>query len=631
MIAKDATFTNPSSSYFETTADRVGLVSLFSWTYNCVPDSINFYDAMEAIGNQSQPLRPPKETLQALQQVVAAGPSKTDPNSAVVAKALYDRLHNGYTIARWRSPTGEESVAFNRGPLAPVQTQDVPVPSAAGSGNNTKPWPALSMTGRDYAVFDSSVGMMDVTYSSAWSLGKLMAISDSVFNAALMRFRSAIWQVAASLTRMQTNNMLPAASVLMQSKMAVSNATSTTASKFSGPVSRINVPAPGNVKTSMDDPSMRSTFQQAVIDAINSSASSGAGTGTGSPAPLYNGFDNSPGNNSDWELLLNWIHDVMYLANIPAHVLFPEPSHLQSHNTSAVPPGQPTCHPEALRFFYIDHAWIDAYLDGALSCANHLEPEYDYTRLCIKAIFNEFLKQPIGKTGILPPVPRYGFILTSAVVKANPDLRLTVTCWMIGKDDQGKPAWVQDPKRNPLVRHTKMDDFTILSLVDCAPEEICTIEFAQPPHQQRFSISCKPTPDPSGLVTSVVSDMKLKRLYTDATQAPPVWDVYNTETPPVTPEELLEWRTFPDNWQTRPEDTAVVDQSLWYDDKTRCIDALQMTTVMNDKLNFWAQGPLFKGKPPYDDQVPSSCVFGLELNDSACKSLSLSLVTWQVV
>ncbi len=614
---QDATLTDPKSALANDDPDRIGLVSLFSWTYSCIPDSINFYDTMETLGKQAQPLRPPAETLEKLQKTSTTA----DPNAALVAKALYDRLNAGYTMARWRAPTGEESVAFNRGPLVPIQAQDVPTPAAGGG---SKSWPALSMTGKDYAVLDRSFGVVDATYSSAWSLGKLMAISDSVFNAALMRFRSTIWQAAGSVSRMEANNIQPAAAVLSNSLTAVSAAASITGQNFSGPVSRINKPADLDVTTSMDDPALVALFRQAVADIMNRHASSGSGDA----ATNYNGFDGAPSNNSDWEVLLNWIHDVMYLATIPAHVLFPEPSYLQSNNTSAVSPDQPTYHPEALRFFHIDHAWIDCFLDGALSCANHLEPEYDYTRLCIKAAFNEFLTTPIASTGIRPPVPRYGFILRSAAVKSTPDLRLTVSCWMLQTAADGTQQWVEDPKRDPLVRHTKMDDFTILSLVDCSPDEICAVRFAQPPHQQRFSLSSTLTYDTtSGLVTSAKSDMKLKRLFTNKDQAPPVLDPYD-DTVIVDEADAMEWHVFRDDWIVRDGDTAAVDQTHFYDDSTRCIDAVMITGAANDKLNLWAQGDKFNGKPPYNDPVASSCVFGLEMNDSSSKIFTASGATW---
>jgi hypothetical protein len=576
-------------------------VSLFSWTYTCVPDAVNFEEVMRTVGASAQPLRPPKETLHDL---LTGALQQSDPAKAAAGQALYDRLNSGYTLARWRTPTGEESVALNRGPLVPMKTQEVPT-GVATSDKNNRLWPALSMTGKDYQVFDKALGLMDVTYSSAWSLGRLMAISDSVFNAALMRFRSAIWQVASSKTRMTTNSIQPQSTVLFKSLAAVGKASDISGATFSGPVSRINVPADLPVTTSMDNPEVQETFRKEIDSAIDICSRAGSGDS----APKYNGFDGAAGNNSDWEVLLNWIHDVMYLATIPAHVLLPEPSHLQSHNPKTVPTGQTTFYPEALRFFHIDHAWIDCFLDGALSVANHLEPEYDYTRLSVKAVFNDFLGTPIGNTKRLPPVPRYGFILRSAVVKSTPDLRLTVRCWKIGEAKDGTKIWTENQDRDPLVRHTKMDDFTILSLVDCLPEEICFVKIAQPPHQQRFAIDPETNPE-TGVITPGRVDIPVKRLYTDATQAPPVQDPHD-KVAPNDPEDALEWKEI--------EGGNIKGGSEYYSDATRCIKAISITGKLLDQLRAWAADPLYKGKPPFKDGFANSCVFGLEMNDPSCE------------
>jgi hypothetical protein len=594
----DSTLTNDASSYFSATnSDRIGLVSLFSWTYTCIPDAISFEETMRQVGQAAQPLRPPIETLEALK---SNSLNNSDPVQAKTAKALYDRLSSGFTITRWRTPTGEETVSFNRGPLVPVLTQEVPTPQLPSGAQQL--WPALSMTGKDYAVFDASVGIMDSTYSSAWSLGKLMAISDSVFNAAIMRFRSTVWADATSATRMATNGVLSKSAVLNNSTSAVEKAKAITGESYSGPVSRINVPANQPVAPPVNDPSVTPILQSAIDKTVNHLASAGNA--------LFNGLDGSASNNSDWEIIQSWVYNVLLLGIIPAHVLFPEPSHLQSHNPSPTPKDKPSFYGEALRFFHIDHAWIDCFVDGALSCANHLEPKYDYTRLRIKAVFNEFLSTPVANTGLNPPVPRYGFILRSAVVKSTPDLRLTVSCWMLHTNSDGTKHWVEDPNRDPLIRHTKMDDFTILSLVDCSPEEIYLIKFAQPPHQQRYALNGELVYDANtGLVNQVKPDITLKRLYTDSSQAPSVNDS-NDGTPGDNP---LEWKELD---QQIPE----TDQTDFYSVDTRCIKAFEITKAANDKVLAWAKEPSFGNNPPYNDVVPNSCVFGLELNDPSCKS-----------
>ncbi len=80
------------------------------------------------------------------------------------------------------------------------------------------------MMGKDYTTLDRSLGMVDASYSAAWSMGKLMAISDSVFNAALMRLRSHIWNTATSDVRMDGNNIPKVQTALTAFVKSVGNA-----------------------------------------------------------------------------------------------------------------------------------------------------------------------------------------------------------------------------------------------------------------------------------------------------------------------------------------------------------------------------------------------------------------------
>jgi hypothetical protein len=212
--------------------NRVGLISLFSWTYSVVPAAVNFVDTMAAIANDMQTLKPPQSTLNDMKVIMNQPNSLPIPKPSLrkAAQILHDRLDLSYTISRWRTATGEESMAFNRGPLISAPTPSCP----AKDGSS---WPKLSMTGKDFQIFDIDIGVMDLTYSSAWSLGKLAAISDSPFNAALLRFRSLIWTKAASNTRMLTNNITSPTAALANAAAAINNAQISSTS-FAGAVSR---------------------------------------------------------------------------------------------------------------------------------------------------------------------------------------------------------------------------------------------------------------------------------------------------------------------------------------------------------------------------------------------------------
>jgi hypothetical protein len=296
----DATLTNPKSAFMKTdNSDRVGLVSLYSWTYTCIPGSVSFKQTMTELANSAQPLRPPKEVLAELQSGA----------SDKVKLALFGRLNAGYTVARWRTATGEQSVALNRGPLTPLPTQDVPT-SAMLVADNRRLWPAVSMHGKDFQVLDRVTGIMDTTYSGAWSCGKLMAISDSVFNAALMRLRSSIWKDATSAVRMFVSGIDSTSAQVEKSVAAVSGAAVlANGTTFDGSVTRVNKPNDLAVPPAMDADSVAKAFRQAV-DLSADNLSSAASKDTDKPM-IYNGFDGVPSNNSDWEVVINWVHDIM--------------------------------------------------------------------------------------------------------------------------------------------------------------------------------------------------------------------------------------------------------------------------------------------------------------------------------
>lgn len=600
----DSTLTDPASSILHSdNSDRIGLVSLYTWTYQCIPEAVNFEIMMENLGHGRQPLRPPLEQLTAL-QAKANDTKNLDKAATYAASQLYDRLNAGYTIARWRAPSGEESIAFNRGPLVPVMVPEVP---SSEKTNPSTAWPGLSMHGRDYAVLDENLGILDATYSAAWSLGRLVAVSDSVFNAALMRFRSSIWNESTSLTRKAENNVDDWSKVLASSVNAVSNGRKLASGDYSGDPSRINKPADASLAPPVDHPDMIGRL----VDHIQTTVTAAATTPDGK---LYDGFQKKAAASSDWEVVYNWVYECFFLGHIPAHVLFPEPSHLKSINPLPVHAGQSSFQQEALRFFYIDHAWLDCFIDGALSCANHVEPQYDNTRLKIKQTINRVLATPVGDLPKTPPVPRYGFVIRSAVVKATPDLKLTVRGWtrvaMKSTGNVGKYEWVPDPKFDPLVRHTKLDDCTILSLFDCLPEQVATIELAQPAHQQRFAFGVQSPPFDNPIKPNV----DIVRLFTDSLKAPPFSETGAPPDPDALLPPDLEWQGLSQKLQ---------DPAL-YNSNTRCIDSTAIANAFCTALSSWgSQNNCFnESEPPsYPNKTnPSSSILGLELNDRACKS-----------
>jgi hypothetical protein len=368
--------------------DQIGMVSLFSWTYMALPPNpVNFIDTMNNVIAGMKFLQPKDEALEQVKKQALAASGK----AKIAFASMHQRLTEGYSIARWRAETGEETAAFSRGPLVPLRVPSPPQKDWAFNSNNSK----------NYQIIDPVTGIMDLSYSSAWQLGKVLAISDTTFSAALIRFRSAIQRFSESetkkkLTGTPTRTDLAksvAGNVDQVDKLANGNVTDP---------QRVVIPATRPLVPTIDDPAAAPAFHMVLARAVLEAGSAGK--------KIYNEFNKDGHNNNDWTIIYKWIMDKLYLSNIPWHYLIPEPTFLPE---------------ESLRFFFIDNNWMDCLIDGALSVGNHLEKDDDRLRNEIKATFNFALSQPIAG-GVAQQVPCYGFILRSQIVKVMPDMRITV-------------------------------------------------------------------------------------------------------------------------------------------------------------------------------------------------------------
>lgn len=601
-------------------SDRVAVISLFSWTYSCIPESADFATTVKALAQSSQPLRAPDQAIQVLDAQIA-NLKQTETAKKTGMTALKTRLEHGYTLSRWRDALGEESMAFMRGPLVPKgqhsqppdDSNTNPAPHLPGSDS----WPVTSMTGKNYMIFDKSVGVFDMTYASAWSLGKLMAISDGTFTAALTRLRSRTRTTAVSTTLSIVNNLTAKRDILHQATQAVSLAHDVIKAGLAGdgaPVSRL-VPAPvGAGPKSLHDPEVKLELHTQIAAAVQARSMSLAGA-------VWTGLDEEKAVDSDWELVSNWIHDALFLAKMPgkscrypsdvggtdrsqAHHLFPDPSFLRAYLDPAnLPTDSTKMNPEALRFFSIDDTWIDCYIDGALSCSNHLDPQHDTGRLAIKTMINTALATG-GPNNSPLPVPRSGFVLRSSVVKVAPDIKVTVTRFI----QDANQNWVEDAKYDPLLRHTRLDDFTILCLLDIPLDQVQSITMAQPPHQQRFAFPGKlvKRTDPNTKITTVTyqPEMLIQKLYTNEKTA---------EKEAALAKPPGAWAELGDGYQINDTD----QEAGFYNMSARRINADEIARKVVGQLATWNKDQ--KESAPYTDTVPDSCVLGMQLNDPCCK------------
>ncbi len=486
---------------------RVAFVSLYSWTYLCLPpDEVNFVDSMRHIGFSIQDN---KCWLQAPDDVIKGvkGSTKVAKAPTELTDRLAKRMEDGFCLQRYMLHSGEETMAFYRGPLTPCYVRPI----------EQSWWPFQSNFSTDYQVLDTSLGIMDITYSAAWQLGRTLGIANQAFTAALVRLRTTIQTTGrrGALKHVAPQAVNSKAETLASIRGSVDIVSQLSAAKPgeqpSTPHARHAV-SPKNAlvfQKSGSDPSegpvplnrvLRSLVRNQIMMAASQAGGASvdhlaAATVPSSDDDVFIPFNeiNVP-NNADWQLVQSWILDNMFLKNIPAHYLIPDPSYLP---------------PETIRFFYIDSNWMDAFIDGALSIGNHLDRTDDVVRQAFKRNLNRYFKskfhdQQGHELNYHPQIPSFGFFLRSAVVKAFPDLQIHAP-WTSADNLEGA--------REPTLRFETIEKDTLLCLFDRMPgsthwDEKDQITLSQPPHQQCFRIGTE------GGLTSEKLEVEFPAVYT---------------------------------------------------------------------------------------------------------------------
>lgn len=442
-------------------ADFVALSSLHSWTYTCLDSE--FHDPLvmfRHLGRNLNLLRAPDAII-----------------SGMMNERIALRLTDGYSLVRYITQTGEETVAFTRGPLTPTTVKHPLRPN----------W-GVSKFGTDLQIFDTELGIMDITYSSAWQLGKALALADQPFAAALSRIRIQILDAAVNNSKVEAilRRNPDGYKTSEQSLKSLTEMMLQLSELVKSAKSAIRLPS---VPGSTSDISLGSKEINPSMDKYSKAAAILVSMGTN--GEIYNEF-NTP-SSTDWMLVFSWILDRMYLDNIPAHYLITDPTHLPQ---------------ESLRFFHIDANWVDALVDGALSIANHVQCYDARIRTVIKEMVNIYLVTRPRGIKYLPQIPTYGFLLRSNLCSLFPDLVVEPAA-KVPKTPAETPATARDYNiPAPILYHKNLDDGVMLCLVDRVPStEFESLTFTQPPHQQTFSAG--------SLVDKDEFEMTYKRPYTD--------------------------------------------------------------------------------------------------------------------
>ncbi|EHK50940.1 hypothetical protein TRIATDRAFT_210758 [Trichoderma atroviride IMI 206040] len=522
-----------------TVNDRVAMTSLHSWTYTCLP-SQNIAGKFELLTNLGQDLNVLRTGDNAQPEPFVSGDASQDLSIVDLIEA---RKADGYTLSPTRTVTGEVTAALLRGPLVPRRVKR---PLRDG-------FTMQSNHGSDLAIFDNKLGLLDITYSSAWQLGKKLAMADEPFCAALARLRSAVHSRGLDGSKQEIHALFGDDGHERRTKTA----------------------------DSMID------LVQGLVD-INASlhASGGAATSLARTrwhaAALMLAMSDKRGvmheyniaASPDYAYIYSWILNKVHLANVPANYLIPDPLSLPQ---------------ETLRFFFIDDNWIDALIDGALSLANHwgYTPDMDKSRIAIKLAINERLRTPDESLGGWHALmPRYGFLLRSQLLVQFPDIVVEAVfsetrSGPISKTggNSGSQTPANTPPKQPILVQKGLAPDTMYCLFDAAPPDLRRIILRMPPHQQCFKIGQK--------LTNEKLAVTWKKLYT------------TTEGPSTAqPGDTLGSTDFEPTGKPAP----VFDWSL------RTLDPESFATFL---VNRQREGR----EKEFSDEEPTSAVLGLQLNN----------------
>ncbi|KAH6611485.1 hypothetical protein Trco_001505 [Trichoderma cornu-damae] len=449
----------------------VAISSLYSWTYTTIPTSgyTSLEEEIRRLEDNIDVLRAPSSTIESM---------KKRQNNPKLSSKLAKRISDGYMMQRHRTRTGEVTVSFFRAALVPI------IPAEPK-------WSSMSHCGSDLQILDRDTGMMDITYSAAWHLGKAMGMADAAFVAALSRLRNSVHNISLDGAKRdkltQSNAYKSKREVLQSLKESIVTLNSiqhpldtgdsilpgSGSASFKTVATPLQKLAKPSVDLAVDDAIIREKSEQRAARHIRQLA----GT-KGKDGKVYKEGQIVYGElnrcvSPEWKIILGWIRDRMFLFGLPPQYLIADPSYAPA---------------ESIRFFHIDPNWVDAFLDGALSLGSHIERDDDYIRRCIKGAINAHLNTVDPATGYRPQIPSYGMLLRSSIVSRFPDLKVEAPI----------PADAPEPDRAPILRQEIIGDGLLLCLFDRVPladDSMPVLSFTQPPHQQTFAFGDTLTPD----------------------------------------------------------------------------------------------------------------------------------------
>lgn len=155
----------------------VRMISLASWTFSQLPSSTPPFSSLAL--NLVSPASTQGTNL-LLRLPLPAGSPLNPAQQTVV-----DRFTAGYVPLSYQLRTGEQTFAWYRGPLAPVQVPGFLQSTGPGTTDN----PLRPFNASQAMIYDPTSGVFDQSYAVAFQTGRSLALASKTFASNLLQWR----------------------------------------------------------------------------------------------------------------------------------------------------------------------------------------------------------------------------------------------------------------------------------------------------------------------------------------------------------------------------------------------------------------------------------------------------------
>ncbi len=256
-------------------------------------------------------------------------------------------LQQGFIPMQHHLRGGGQTVSWYRGPLVPIPVQPRALPRETGLADA-------------YTLYDPACGMLDVSRSAAWQLGRLLTLRSGHFTNTLQKLRS-----------LRTRYLITRQSQLKTSKMLGTDwSLSGSSSQWSQQLDMLCAGCLCSTPREREDSTAVPSLDLRQPAVWHQASQIGA---------------------AQQQTVDNWLDNLCLLQDVPFSYLVPDESMLL---------------PESLQLFYLDTGWIAALRQGALSVGRQSETDAFHDLAFWQA-----------KATVSPPTGPQGFLLRSQMVK----------------------------------------------------------------------------------------------------------------------------------------------------------------------------------------------------------------------